>query len=251
MTDAFHPSSTFVDIDVLDVATPVWTPGQQTQTQVSNYPYTPIQSTALQSRTHVQFVPSTLSPNTPVQPLVWDGNHDQMQLCTPSPAGTVADGSQVSSGAQYELPRTVPTPAREIGYLTTQVQGNRDKLFDLLENQEAAVSVLTSELKQSSSQHESQLKGLADKVDKHTQQISKILSDNKQQTETETDQMVKTMKLLITDELQENEKSLVSNIRFMVDNFKKKSTKTSKLSKQTFKKVTMKLLKFFTLDLSA
>lgn len=148
MADAFHPSSTFVDIDVPDVATPVWMPGLQTQ--VSNHPYTPIQSTALQSRTHVQFAPSTFSPNTSVQPLVWDGNQDQMQLCTPSPAGTVGDGSQVSSGAQYELPGTFPTPAREIGHLTTQVQGNWDKLFDLVEKQEAAVSALTSELKQSS-----------------------------------------------------------------------------------------------------
>ncbi|KAK2907143.1 hypothetical protein Q8A67_006128 [Cirrhinus molitorella] len=98
MADAFHPSSTFVDIDVPDVATPVWTPGLQTR--MSGFPYTPIQSTVLQSRTHVQFAPSALSPNTPVRSLVWDGTQDQMQLCTPSPAGTVGDGSQVSAGAQ-------------------------------------------------------------------------------------------------------------------------------------------------------
>lgn len=54
-------------------------------------------------------------------------------------------------------------------------------------------------------------------MDTHTQHISKILSENTQQTEIETDQTVKTMKLLITDELQKVEKSMASNIRFMVE----------------------------------
>ncbi len=113
-----------------------------------------------------------------MRPLAWSGDQDQMQLCTPSPAG---DGSQVSLGVQYDLPGTFPTPAREIGQLTAQVQGNWDKLSDLMEKQETAVSTLTSELKQSSLQHESQLKSLSDKVDNHTQQMSKILLKNKQQ----------------------------------------------------------------------
>lgn len=111
------------------------------------------------------FAPPNLSLSTLMQPPVWNGNQDQKELCTPSPAGTVVDGSQVSSGALYDLPGTVPTPARENGHLTTQVQANCDKLFNLMEKQETAVSAYTSELKQSSSQHESQLESLADELD--------------------------------------------------------------------------------------
>ncbi len=217
--------------DVPDVATPVWTPALQ-PFQVTNYLSTPIQSTALQSRTHVQFAPSNLSLGTPMRPLAWSGDQDQMQLCTPSPA---RDGSQVSSGTPYDLPGTFPTPAREIGQLTAQVQGNWDKLSDLMEKQETAVSTLTSELKQSSLQHESQLKSLADKVDNHTQQMSKILLKNKQ-LETKTDQMVKTMRLLIMDEFKKVENSLTSNVRFMVEQLQQEVQEDIRAVQQNFKK---------------
>lgn len=75
--------------------------------------------------------------------------------------------------------------AREIGHLKAQVQSNWDKLFHFMENQKTAVSTLTNELKQSSVQHDSQWKSLSDQVDSHTQQISNILSQTKQQTESE------------------------------------------------------------------
>lgn len=77
-----------------------------------------------------------------------------MQLCTP-PAVTATGGSPVSSGAQEDLPGTLPTPARDNGHLTAQVQGNWDAFYDLMEKQETAASVLTGELKMTSSQHES------------------------------------------------------------------------------------------------
>lgn len=70
--------------------------------------------------------------------------------------------------------------------------------------QETAVTALTSELKITSAQHEKQLKSLSEKVDHHTQQISTILVTTKQQVETETDQMVKTMRLLLLDEFKKN-----------------------------------------------
>lgn len=68
------------------------------QTQMSNYYFKPIQFTALLPYTHVQFAPTTFSPNTSVQPLLWNGNQDEMQLCTLSLAGTLGGGTQVSSG---------------------------------------------------------------------------------------------------------------------------------------------------------
>lgn len=87
MADVSHPSSTsvLVDIDmpdVPDVATPVWAPALHSQ--VTNYLSSLIQSTVLQSRTHVQFAPSNLSLSTTKQPRAWNGNQDQMQLCTTS-----------------------------------------------------------------------------------------------------------------------------------------------------------------------
>lgn len=141
MAHALSPS-TFVDMEVPNVDTPVWIPGLQTQ--VSNYPFTPTQSTTIPPRTHVQFDPNH-SPNPTVPPLIWNTNRDDMQLCTPSSAGTAEKGSQVSSGLRYELPGM---ETREIGHLTTQVQDNWDKLFDILEKQETTVSALTNELKQ-------------------------------------------------------------------------------------------------------
>ncbi len=59
--------------------------------------------------------------------------------------------------------------------LLPQVQANCDKRFNLTEKQETAVSAFTSELKQ----HKSQLESLADKVDSHTQQISKIFPNKR------------------------------------------------------------------------
>lgn len=82
-------------------------------------------------------------------------------------------------------------------------------------------------------------------MDNHTQQISKILSDNKQQTETETDQMVKTMKLLITNELQESKKSLLSDIRFMVEKLQKEVQEDIKAVQQNFQKSHDGLVKDF------
>ncbi len=81
--------------------------------------------------------------------------------------------------------------------------------------------------------------------------------------ETETDQMVKTMRLLIMDEFKIVENSLTSNVRFMVEQLQQevqediravqkkimmnllKSYPTFKLFSKTFKKVTMNLLKIF------
>lgn len=99
-----------------------------------------------------------------------------MQLCIP-PAVTATGGSPASSGVlgHYQHLQGI----MDNGHLTAQVQGNA--LYDLMEKQETAASVLTSELKMTSSQHECQLKSLADKVDNHTKQISTILSNTKQQ----------------------------------------------------------------------
>lgn len=242
MADSLHPSSTLIDIEVPDVATPDWTAGPP-QPLLSNYPSSPyIPPSPIQSRTHVQFASSDVARSTPVHSFVHSFVHSEelMQLCTPSPTEAATNvspvSSPVSSHVQYDLPGTIPTPARGIGDLTAQVQGNWDKLYDLMGRQETAVTALTSELKLTSAQHKSQLKSLSEKMDNHTQQISTILLTTQQQAETETDQMVKTMKLLMLDEFQKIEKSLVSNICSMVEKLQLEIQKDIKTVRQNFQK---------------
>lgn len=234
IADSLHPSSTHVDIEVPDVATPDWTAGPQPLQP--NYPSSPyVSPSPIPSRTHVQFASSDVGRSTPVHSIVW--GEELMQLCSPTSTETATNVSPVSSLVQYDLPGTIPTPARGIGHLTAQVQGNWDKLYDLMGRQETAVTALTSELKITSAQHEKQLKSLSEKVDHHTQQISTILVTTKQQAETETDQMVKTMRLLLLDEFQKIEKSLVSNICCIVENLQLEIQKDIKTVRQNFHSV--------------
>lgn len=234
MAESLQPSSTLIDIEVPDVATPDWTAGLP-QPLLSNYPSSPyVPPSPIQARSHVQFASSDAARSMPVHSFVW--GEELMQLCTPSPAEATTNVSPVSSHDQYDLPGTIPTPARGIGDLTAQVQGNWDKLYDFMGRQETAVTVLTSELKLTSAQHKNQLKSLSEKVDNHTQQISTILLTTKQQAETETDQMVKTMKLLMLDEFQKIEKSLVSNICSMVEKLQLEVQKDIKTVQQNFQK---------------
>lgn len=82
--------------------------------------------------------------------------------------------------------------------------------------QEKAVTELTNELKSNSSSHESQITKLAGKMDEIKQQLSTTLSANKQQAETESDQTIKAMKMMMAQELQKVENTLVTEVRFIV-----------------------------------
>lgn len=176
--------STFVDMDVPDVATPNWPPVHSQAPQESYVPtfcHTPTQfSRIVQPGAHVQFASPPLGGGTPAQRFPQEQkNPVPMQLCTPPhgiSSSATASSPSPPSGVQYDLPGTLPTPGREIGYLTAQAQGNWDQLNDFMTKQERAVIELTKELKSNSSSHESQITTLAGKIDEIKQQLSTTLS---------------------------------------------------------------------------
>lgn len=199
MAEHLSTHSTFVEMEAPDVATPNWPPVPRPTPQESYVPtfcHTPIHfSRIVQPGPHVQFVSPPLGGSTPTQPFSWEPKSPEpMQLCTPPPGTSIPAAASPPpssySGVQYDLPRTLPTPGREMGQLTARAQGNWDQLHDCMLRQEKAVTELTKELKSYSSSHESQITKLAGKMDEIKQQLSTTLSANKQQAETESDQTI-------------------------------------------------------------
>jgi len=225
MAEHPSPSSTFVEMEALDVATPMWAPVRHQAPQESYVPtfcHTPTQFNRIaQTGAHVQFASPPLGGSTPAQSFPWEQKtSDHMQLCTPSspilsPAAAALPPSS-SSGVQYDLPKTLPTPGKGIGLLTAQAQGNWDQLHNSMTAQERAVTELTKELKSNLSSFESQITTLARKTEEIKQQVSTVLSITKQQVETESDQTIKAVKMMVTTEFQKAETTIVSEVRYVV-----------------------------------
>ncbi len=153
---------------------------------------------------------------------------EPMQLCTSSEDGTP------SSVAQRDLPNVLPTPGREIQQFTAQVKGNWDILFDFMKRQEKIVNDLTQEIKDTSSHHENQLADLAVKVEDNKSQVFTLLTTTKQHEESETDKLTKAMKEMITAELQKVESTVMSEMRFMVDQLQSEVQQDIKAGQHTF-----------------
>lgn len=100
--------------------------------------------------------------------------------------------------------------------------------------QEKAVCELTQGLKASSSQHTDQINNLATKVKDNQQQVLTLLASNKKQDESETDQLTKAIKLMISGELQKVESTVVSEVRFMVDQLQLEVQQDLKAMQQHF-----------------
>lgn len=101
--------------------------------------------------------------------------------------------------------------------LTSRVQGNWDTLLDFVKTQTKAVGELTQGLKAASSQHSDQINNLSTKVSDNQQQVLTLLATSGKQDESEADQLTKAIKLMISGELQKVESTVVSEVRFMVD----------------------------------
>lgn len=131
-----------------------------------------------------------------------------------------------------------------MGHLTAQAQGNWDQLHDFMTKQERAVITKTNkELKANSSSHESQFIKLAGKIEEVKKQLSTTLTTNKQQAETETDQTIKAMKFVLTKELQKIEDTVVSEVRFMVQQLQSEIQQDIKAVQEHFQKDYGQLLK--------
>lgn len=228
MTTTPSPMSTCVDIEAPpDVATPIWPTvphPQVTPGHPSPYvPYPQVPSRTSYPESHVQF-------STPVQTRSWEEGPGPMQLCT-SP-----DLSSSFSVTQQDLPGVLPTPGREMHQLTSRVQGNWDTLLDFVETQTKAVGELTQGLKAASSQHSDQINNLSTKVSDNQQQVLTLLATSGKQDESEADQLTKAIKLMISGELQKVESTVVSEVRFMVDQLQLEVQQDLKTMQQHFQK---------------
>ncbi|XP_073729489.1 uncharacterized protein [Misgurnus anguillicaudatus] len=225
MTDPNAQHSTLVNMEVPDVATPPWPPvyRQAPSTGVHTFCHTPtLFRGSAPPRAHVRFASPPLGGSTPAQvPMAEQRHNDSMQLCSTTPSFDMTSAiasppSRLSSGIQYELPGDLPTPRREIGQLTSQVQGNWDTIYDFMTKHEKAVTELTKELQSSSSDHKKETTELAGKIEQMKQHMSVTLSAHKKQADSETDQTLKAIKLLLTEELKKTENTLVSEMQFLV-----------------------------------
>ncbi|RXN38374.1 GTPase IMAP family member 8-like protein [Labeo rohita] len=117
---------------------------------------------------------------------------------------------------------------------TAQVQGNLDILFDFMKRQEKTVNDLIQEIKVTSSHHKSQFADIVAKVEDNKSQVFTLLTTTKQKEESETDKLTKAMKQMITDELQKVESTLVSEMRFMVDQLQAEVQQDIKAVQDTF-----------------
>lgn len=248
MTDHQPPQSTFVEIEApTDVATPIWPHVHHRTSQGTGDPtslHTPWQVSHSAPGTRVQFASSPLGGSTPIQSFTGEQKQQvPMQLCTPSSGISPTTTSSPVTGIQYELPQTLPTPGREINQLTTQVQYNWDNLHDFMTQQERAVTELTTELKSTSAGHQREITRLAVKMEEIKQQISTTVATNKQQAETESDQTIKAMKLLMTEELKIVEGTLMSEVRFLVQQLQAELQQDVQAVQRNFQKTYDELVK--------
>ncbi|KAL0188454.1 hypothetical protein M9458_015553, partial [Cirrhinus mrigala] len=227
MAESSTPQSTLLDIEVPDLATPLWPPvhPQAPQTGISTFRHTPtFLSSSTQPRPHVQFPSSPLHSSLPAQ-----GHSTQQRNITPIPMQLCTSGqsfdmtsalpsspSHSLSALQYDLPRTLPTPSREIGQLTSQVKENYETLHECINKHEKTVSELTKELRSSTFNYKQETTVIAVKLEEIKELVTNTLSAQKQQIESETKKTIIAIKQIITDELKIVESTLTSHMQFLV-----------------------------------
>lgn len=215
---------TLVDIDPPpDIPTPSGQPGQLQNAQRFTHPLpspsifysTPTLPHKLPQGWNVRFASTPPPPagNLLDQGQPWEQVLDPMHLCTPSETTS----PEIQHGLPGSLPGFFHTPGKEMQHLTTQLQGNWDRLFERQTNQEKTVSKLTYELKQLTSHTGGQLDALTVKMESNHQQLFTTLTATNQQEATETDQLIKAMRMLLTEKLQKTEATMCTQFRFMVE----------------------------------
>lgn len=202
-----HSPSTFVEMEPPDIATPLWHSAFRPPIVPPVPIHTPHHPSFIQASSG-----NTLVDSNPVQTLTWEPALpvDNMQICTsPEP-------SPLSSVCQQDLPRTLPTPRKELQQLTHQVQGNWDILVNHIQTNENTVDALTQELKTTSAHHGTLISQLKDHVENNQQKVLGCISETKHFVKGEVDQLAKTVSLMST-ELRKDQITFVSEVRFMME----------------------------------
>ncbi len=121
------------------------------------------------------------------------------------------------SESQCELPQVIPTPGRELTQMAVKTQEIWDRIHHAMEEQGREIKKLTQEVNDNQISSGNNFEDLGDKIStNHRQLMSKIVSQ-KEGMETELDKLVKEIKMVVEEELKRSEASLLSEIRFMVE----------------------------------
>lgn len=136
---------------------------------------------------------------------------------------------------QQELPRELQTPGRGIQLLTRQVQENLGTLKRFIKQQENAVPELNQEVKAQFVKHLTHFSTTVVKMVDNQQQLLKCITDNQQKMETEMEQWSRTTKRLISEDLSKVEASVVSQVRFLVQQLQAEEQQDFKATFQSLK----------------
>lgn len=232
------PQSTCVDMEVPDIATPRWSvmspvPNihEHPHSHASPLHINPTLSRNVHSGGQVQFVSPPVD-STPLQRVTGDSVSFPMQLCTSPEISSAFSINQ----QELQLPRALPTPAKEMQHLTTQLQGNWKTLMHAIKTQEEAIHKLTHDLKAASTHHTDQATNMATKIQENQQQVLTLLATHKTQEEAETDQLTKAINIMLASEVKKVESTIVSEMRFMVNQLQAEVQQDLKMMQQNLQK---------------
>lgn len=201
--------SVFLDMEAPeapDIQTPRATHGAPSQFSAHTYFPTPNQSLPGPSdgRDSLQFFPPLHNIPAIDQSLTWETE------AVPSSASS-------ASPPQYDLPRAIHTPARGLNQLAEQTQKGWNRMYLEINGQKVAIQELTTYLKGSQNSSKQQFKELVDRSSANHQQLCTMITSHKGSEEPGMDNFVKVIKPILEEEVKNSETSLLSEVRFMVE----------------------------------
>lgn len=120
--------------------------------------------------------------------------------------------------APYELPKAMPTPAQNLHLIVDNTQRSWERMHTEIKEQNAAIKELTTSLKNENISQE-QFKSLGDQMRTNHRELFTLIKTHHESTESEMDKLVKGMKHMIEEEVKNSAISLLSEVRFMVEQF--------------------------------
>lgn len=211
-----------LDIEAPDVQTPVSTYGTDNAFRAHFQTY-------FQTPRNPQVATSVAHGNAPSSPhfehtdsrnqsLTWE---TEAVKSSSGPGGgpfTLSTSSPyLLSQSQCELPGTISTPARDLNQIAEKTQEGWDRIHKEMEIQNTAINNLIKGVEGVQISSTKHFQDLMDKTsDNHRLLLSRIIS-HKESVETEMDKLVKGIKVVVEEELKHLETSLLSVIRFMVE----------------------------------
>lgn len=207
-----------LDIDAPDIQTPVFPHvapsdhGHHLQTYFAT-PGQPLAQIPEASDLHRPLTPSYIVPSAN-RSLVWE-TEAMAPLQVPGFLNLTASPLSVTP-ALYELPQAIPTPAQNLHRLVDHTQRGWEKMHTKIKEQITAVYELTASLENENISTEP-LKCLGNQFRENHREMFTLVKEHRETTVMEMDKLVKGIKQMIEEELKNSTISLLSEVRFMVE----------------------------------